>query len=202
MHFLWNLTIFFIRRDKAIKELEEAKEGQENQVKQLQKRIQELMARVEELEEELEAERKAKQKSENARKDLEADLEELTEQLESQSGATTAQVYKTIQHFPFSYFFHLDKMFNRPRVFNNEASFWRWKKWSFYVFPAVPIERFSSSQVEAVKKRDQECHRLRKEMEEAAAANDAAMASLKSKLNAQLAESQEELENVKKAKAK
>lgn len=72
--------------------MEEAREGQDNQIKQLQKRIAELLTRIEELEEELETERKLRQKVEMARKDLEAQLEELTDQLESASGATSAQV--------------------------------------------------------------------------------------------------------------
>merc|ERR1712240_457344 len=65
------------KRDKSIRELEEAKDGLEGNVKQLQKKIADLLARIEELEEELEAERKAKQKSELSRKELETQLEEL-----------------------------------------------------------------------------------------------------------------------------
>lgn len=72
--------------------MEEQKEGYENLIKQLQKKIQELLARVEELEEELENERKLRQKTELARKDLESQLEEMQEALEAQGGATHAQV--------------------------------------------------------------------------------------------------------------
>ena len=81
------------RKEKAIKELEEVREGNESQIKQLQKKIAELLARIEELEEELENERKMRQKVELSRKDLEGQIEELTEQLETQGGATTAQVW-------------------------------------------------------------------------------------------------------------
>merc|ERR1712168_1228939 len=52
-----------VKRHKSIRDLEEAKEGLEGTVKQLQKKIADLLARIEELEEELENERKAKQKS-------------------------------------------------------------------------------------------------------------------------------------------
>ena len=86
----------YYRREKAIRELEDVKEGNENQIKQLQKKIQELLARIEELEEELENERKLRQKVELARKDLESQLEELQEQLEVQGGATTAQVFVSV----------------------------------------------------------------------------------------------------------
>ena len=57
-------------------------------------------------------------------------------------------------------------------------------------------------QVEVSKKREAECNRLRKEMEELNAANDAAAASAKQKFNAQIAEAQDEIENLKKVKAK
>merc|ERR1712042_67936 len=57
------------KRDKSIKDLEEVKENSETLIKQLQKKIAELLARVEELEEELENERKAKQKTELSRKE-------------------------------------------------------------------------------------------------------------------------------------
>ena len=67
------------------------REGNEGTIKQLQKKITELLARIEELEEELENERKAKQKTELARKDLESQLEELNEQILVQGDATTAQ---------------------------------------------------------------------------------------------------------------
>ena len=57
-------------------------------------------------------------------------------------------------------------------------------------------------QVEVSKKREAECNRLRKEMEELNAANDAAAASAKQKFNAQIGEAQDEIENLKKVKAK
>lgn len=57
-------------------------------------------------------------------------------------------------------------------------------------------------QIEVNKKRDQEILRLRKENEEQTAANEAAMASAKQKFNQALTEAQDELENVKKSKAK
>merc|ERR1712042_343724 len=58
------------KRDKTIKELEEVKDNSETSIKQLQKKIADLLARIEELEEELENERKNKQKTELARKEL------------------------------------------------------------------------------------------------------------------------------------
>lgn len=60
----------------------------------------------------------------------------------------------------------------------------------------------TSQQVEANKKRESENQRLRKEMDEQAVAADAALASAKQKFHAAIAESQEEMEGVKKAKAK
>merc|ERR1712142_429724 len=80
------------KQTKIIKELEENRESNENLIKQLQKKVQELNSRVEEVEEELENERKMRQKVELARKELEIQLEELGEQLEIQGGATSAQV--------------------------------------------------------------------------------------------------------------
>merc|ERR1711962_476329 len=126
------------KRDKSIRELEEAKDGLEGNVKQLQKKIADLLARIEELEEELEAERKAKQKSELSRKELETQLEELNEALLVSGDATAAQA---------------------------------------------------------------DIARLRKELEEAAAGDDALNAA-KSKAAAALAEAADEVEAVKKAKAK
>ena len=52
------------------------------------------------------------------------------------------------------------------------------------------------------RKREAECARLRKELEDAAIAHDEAMSSAKSKFNGQLSESQDEMEVLKKAKAK
>merc|ERR1711879_753434 len=61
-------------------------------VGQLQKKIKELQARIEELEEELEAERTARAKVEKQRSELSRELEELSERLEEAGGATAAQV--------------------------------------------------------------------------------------------------------------
>merc|ERR1712168_1789503 len=82
-------------KDRAIKDLEETKDANENTIKQLQKKISELLARIEELEEELETERQNKQRVELARKDLESQLEALNEGLVSSGDATTAQVEVT-----------------------------------------------------------------------------------------------------------
>jgi myosin heavy subunit len=136
-----------VKRDKSIRDLEEAKEGLEGTVKGLQKKIADLLARIEELEEELEAERKAKQKSELSRKELETQLEELNEALLVSGDATAAQ---------------------------SDIS----------------------------KKKDAEIGRLRKEVEEAAAAGEEALSGAKSKAAAALAEAADEIETVKKAKAK
>merc|ERR1719177_26986 len=74
-----------------IKELEETKEANENTIKQLQKKISELLSRIEELE----AERVAKQKVEMARKDLESQLEALNEDLVTSGDQTAAQMEVT-----------------------------------------------------------------------------------------------------------
>jgi len=60
----------------------------------------------------------------------------------------------------------------------------------------------TTQQVEVSKKREAECARLRKEIEELNAANDAAAAAAKGKANQANAEAQDEIENLKKAKAK
>jgi len=60
----------------------------------------------------------------------------------------------------------------------------------------------TTAQVEVSKKREAECGRLRRELEELTAASDEAVSSMKAKHNVALAEAQDELENVKKAKAK
>nr|XP_060475691.1 myosin-7-like [Panthera onca] len=56
---------------------------------QLQKKLKELQARIEELEEELEAERTARAKVEKLRSDLSRELEEISERLEEAGGATS-----------------------------------------------------------------------------------------------------------------
>lgn len=60
----------------------------------------------------------------------------------------------------------------------------------------------TTAQVEVNKKREAENQRLRKEMDEQAATADAAIVSAKQKFHAALAEAQEEMDGVKKAKAK
>ena len=55
-------------------------------------------------------------------------------------------------------------------------------------------------QVEVSKKGEAECNWLRKEIEELNAAKDAAAASAKQKFNAQIAEAQDEIENLKNVK--
>uniref|UniRef100_A0A452J062 Uncharacterized protein n=1 Tax=Gopherus agassizii TaxID=38772 RepID=A0A452J062_9SAUR len=59
---------------------------------QLQKKLKELQARIEELEEELEAERTARAKVEKLRSDLSRELEEISERLEEAGGATSVQI--------------------------------------------------------------------------------------------------------------
>uniref|UniRef100_A0A8C3H4U3 Myosin-7 n=1 Tax=Corvus moneduloides TaxID=1196302 RepID=A0A8C3H4U3_CORMO len=59
---------------------------------QLQKKLKELQARIEELEEELEAERTGRAKVEKQRSELSRELEELSERLEEAGGATSAQL--------------------------------------------------------------------------------------------------------------
>ncbi|KAG9343689.1 hypothetical protein JZ751_013067 [Albula glossodonta] len=59
---------------------------------QLQKKIKELQARIEELEEEIEAERAARARVEKQRADLSRELEEISERLEEAGGATAAQI--------------------------------------------------------------------------------------------------------------
>jgi len=60
----------------------------------------------------------------------------------------------------------------------------------------------TSAQMEVSKKKDAECARLRKEIEELNVANDAALAAAKVKFNAALAEAQTEADNLNKARAK
>merc|ERR1739838_991813 len=60
----------------------------------------------------------------------------------------------------------------------------------------------TSAQLELAKKKDGECARLRKEIDEATAAGEEAVAAVKSKGAALLLEAQDETEAVKKAKAK
>lgn len=58
------------------------------------------------------------------------------------------------------------------------------------------------TQVEVSKKREAECARLRKEIEDVNAMNEEAFSSSKAKFNAALVEAQDEAENLKKAKAR
>merc|ERR1711879_1135910 len=67
-------------------------EDEQSLVAQLQKKIKELQARIEELEEELESERAARAKVEKQRTEISRELEELSERLEEAGGATAAQV--------------------------------------------------------------------------------------------------------------
>ena len=67
-------------------------EDEQALVSQLQKKIKELLARIEELEEELEAERAAKAKSEKNRSELSRELEELGERLDEANSMTTGQI--------------------------------------------------------------------------------------------------------------
>jgi len=60
----------------------------------------------------------------------------------------------------------------------------------------------TNAQLEVSKKKDNECARLRNEIEEVNAANAEAAAAAKAKFNAALAEAQDEAEDLKKAKAK
>jgi len=60
----------------------------------------------------------------------------------------------------------------------------------------------TNAQMEVSKKKDAECARLRKEIEEMNTANDAAAAAAKAKFNAALAEAQGEADNLNKARAK
>ncbi|KAJ8793745.1 hypothetical protein J1605_003556 [Eschrichtius robustus] len=59
---------------------------------QLQKKIKELQAHIEELEEEIEAERASRATAEKQRSDLSRELEEISERLEEASGATSVQI--------------------------------------------------------------------------------------------------------------
>ncbi|KAG9343691.1 hypothetical protein JZ751_013069, partial [Albula glossodonta] len=67
-------------------------EDEQALVSQLQKKIKELHARIEELEEEIEAERASRAKVEKQRADLSRELEEISERLEEAGGATAAQI--------------------------------------------------------------------------------------------------------------
>ncbi|XP_009880978.1 PREDICTED: myosin-6, partial [Charadrius vociferus] len=67
-------------------------EDEQTVVAQLQKKLKELQARIEELEEELEAERTGRAKVEKLRSELSRELEEISEWLEVAGGATSVQL--------------------------------------------------------------------------------------------------------------
>uniref|UniRef100_A0A671PFZ9 Myosin-7-like n=1 Tax=Sinocyclocheilus anshuiensis TaxID=1608454 RepID=A0A671PFZ9_9TELE len=94
-------SVMDLENDKQ--QLEEKKDFEMNQISskiedeqaliiQLQKKIKELQARIEELEEELEAERSTRAKMEKQRCDASKELEELSERLEEAGGTTSAQI--------------------------------------------------------------------------------------------------------------
>ncbi|NXW02001.1 MYH6 protein, partial [Fregetta grallaria] len=80
------------RKEFEMSQLNSKIEDEQAIVMQLQKKIKELQARIEELEEELEAERAARAKVEKQRKKKKRELEELSERLEEAGGATAAQL--------------------------------------------------------------------------------------------------------------
>uniref|UniRef100_A0A3Q2PPI2 Myosin heavy chain, fast skeletal muscle n=1 Tax=Fundulus heteroclitus TaxID=8078 RepID=A0A3Q2PPI2_FUNHE len=80
------------RKDFEISQLLSKIEDEQSLGAQLQKKIKELQARIEELEEEIEAERSARAKVEKQRADLSRELEEISERLEEAGGATAAQI--------------------------------------------------------------------------------------------------------------
>uniref|UniRef100_A0A8C0FKS8 Uncharacterized protein n=1 Tax=Bubo bubo TaxID=30461 RepID=A0A8C0FKS8_BUBBB len=80
------------KKEFEMSQLNSKIEDEQAIVMQLQKKIKELQARIEELEEELEAERAARAKVEKQRSDLARELEELSERLEEAGGATAAQL--------------------------------------------------------------------------------------------------------------
>ncbi|TDG99538.1 hypothetical protein EPR50_G00194690 [Perca flavescens] len=79
-------------KDFEISQLLSKIEDEQSLGSQLQKKIKELQARIEELEEEIEAERAARAKVEKQRADLSRELEEISERLEEAGGATAAQI--------------------------------------------------------------------------------------------------------------
>ncbi|KAK7940465.1 hypothetical protein WMY93_003791 [Mugilogobius chulae] len=84
--------IFSNFKDFEISQLLSKIEDEQSLGAQLQKKIKELQARIEELEEEIEAERAARAKVEKQRADLSRELEEISERLEEAGGATAAQI--------------------------------------------------------------------------------------------------------------
>jgi len=81
-----------VKKDKLIKEANEGIEDLEKQIKALQKKVAEGLAKIGELEEELEAEKKAKGKVEKEKAEVAAELEALGAALEEAGGATQAQI--------------------------------------------------------------------------------------------------------------
>ncbi|KAG2460528.1 MYH4 protein, partial [Polypterus senegalus] len=82
----------YYRKDFEVSTLLSKVEDEQALGAQLQKKIKELQARIEELEEEIEAERAARAKVEKQRADLSRELEEISERLEEAGGATSAQI--------------------------------------------------------------------------------------------------------------
>nr|prf myosin:SUBUNIT=heavy chain [Ambystoma mexicanum] len=82
----------FWKKDFETNALNARIEDEQNLSAQLQKKLKELQARIEELEEELEAEAAARAKVEKLRSDLSRELEEISERLEEAGGATSLQV--------------------------------------------------------------------------------------------------------------
>ncbi|VTJ66226.1 Hypothetical predicted protein [Marmota monax] len=85
--FLWGT-----QKDFELNALNARIEDEQALGSQLQKKLKELQARIEELEEELEAERTARAKVEKLRSDLSRELEEISERLEEAGGATSVQI--------------------------------------------------------------------------------------------------------------
>uniref|UniRef100_A0A3B4FWF7 Myosin-3-like n=1 Tax=Pundamilia nyererei TaxID=303518 RepID=A0A3B4FWF7_9CICH len=81
-----------LKKDFELSQLQSKIEDEQALSGQLQKKIKELHARIEELEEEIEAERSARAKVEKQRSDLSRELEEISERLEEAGGASAAQV--------------------------------------------------------------------------------------------------------------
>uniref|UniRef100_A0A3Q2Y1M6 Myosin heavy chain, fast skeletal muscle n=1 Tax=Hippocampus comes TaxID=109280 RepID=A0A3Q2Y1M6_HIPCM len=81
-----------LKKDFETSQLLSKIEDEQSLGAQLQKKIKELQARIEELEEEIEAERAARAKVEKQRADLSRELEEISERLEEAGGATAAQI--------------------------------------------------------------------------------------------------------------
>ena len=80
------------RKEGEVADLSARLEDEQNHAAQLQKKIKELQARIDELEEELDNERSNRAKVEKQRNMLQRELDELVERLDEAGGATQAQV--------------------------------------------------------------------------------------------------------------